>query len=114
MLEKDNQSDSWRKTLKFISNCPVCKALYNVETVKILDTHSHAGGAEAKFVHFFCDNCRTNFIATIMMMAKGISTVGMITDLSFDDVEKFYHLPPFTVDELIEARQFINNKNFNI
>ncbi len=114
MAEKDNQADSWKKTLKFISNCPVCKAVYAVESVKILDTHSHAGAAEAKFVHFFCEKCRTNFIAMVMMMAKGISTVGMITDLSFSDVEKFYHLPPLTVDELIEGRQFINNKNFNI
>lgn len=118
MLEKDGKSDSWKKTLKFISNCPVCKTEYKPEAVKLLNNEnnvpSQVAQDESRFVHFTCHNCKTNFMAMVMMISKGISTVGMITDLNFTDVEKLYKMPPLTVDELIEARQFINSKNFKL
>lgn len=118
MLEQDGKTDSWKKTLKFISNCPICKSEYKPEAIKLLQdgyTGSHELAQEqSKFVHFTCHNCHTNFMAMIIMVSKGISTVGMITDLNFEDAQKLQTMSPLTIDELIEARQFINSKHFKI
>lgn len=107
MLANDNKSDSWKKTLRFITHCPVCKAEYKSEAAQFLGNQ-----AEARFVHFNCSHCQSNFMAMVMMISKGISTVGMITDLTFQDMQKLYQLQPLTIDELIEARQFIHHTNF--
>ena len=53
-------------------------------------------------------------MAMVMMMPKGMSTVGMVTDLSLKDVQKLYKLSPITVDETIEAHKFINSPGFKI
>ncbi len=118
MVEKDGKIDSWKKTLKFISNCAVCKFEYQPEAVKSLDGGSgelsQSAAEQSKFFHFTCYNCRTNFMAMLLILPKGVSTVGMITDLNFSDAQKFQTAVPLTVDELIEARQFINSKNFKM
>jgi hypothetical protein len=107
MLANNGKPDSWRKTLKLISHCPVCNKDYKSEAIRLF-----ASGSEAKFVHFTCESCRSYFIAMVMTMAKGISTVGMITDLSFQDVQKLYKKPAITIDETIEAHQFIYSQDF--
>lgn len=107
MLANNSNPDSWRKTLKLISHCPVCSRDYKSEAIQLF-----ANESEAKFVHFTCEGCHGYFIAMVMTLAKGVSTVGMITDLSFEDVQKLYKLPSISVDETIEAHQFINSPDF--
>jgi hypothetical protein len=48
-----------------------------------------------------------------MMMPKGMSTVGMVTDLSLKDVQKLYKMSPLTIDETIEAHSIINSSDFH-
>lgn len=107
MLSNNGKSDSWRNTLKLISHCPVCNHNYQSEAIKLF-----ANVSEAKFVHFTCKSCHSYFIAMVMTMAKGVSTVGMVTDLSFADVQKLYTLPAITIDEAIEASQIIDKPDF--
>jgi len=107
MLPNNGKDDSWRKTLKFISRCPVCGQDYRSAAGKLFLNES-----EARFVHFTCDHCRSHFMAMVMMMPKGTSTVGMVTDLSLKDVQKLYKMPPLTVDETIEAHKLINSPDF--
>src|SRR3989339_630404 len=102
MLPNNGKPDSWRKTLKLISRCPVCNHDYQSEAAKLF-----ASGGEAKFVHFTCGNCSSHFMAMVMTVAKGVSTVGMITDLSFDDLQKLHKISPLSIDEAIEGHQFI-------
>ncbi|HSR89431.1 MAG TPA: hypothetical protein VLK22_03520 [Candidatus Udaeobacter sp.] len=107
MLPNDKKSDSWRKTLKLISHCPICGHDYKSKSSKLFINES-----EARFVHFTCDHCQSNFMAMVMMLPKGMSTVGMVTDLSLKDVEKLYKLSPITVDEAIEGHKIFNNPDF--
>ncbi len=43
----------------------------------------------------------------ILVMNQGISTIGMLSDLSFEDAERLYTLPPISIDELIEGREAV-------
>ncbi len=107
MLAGSKKSDAWNKNLKLISHCPVCGHNYKVETAKVF-----ANKSKAKFVHFTCGHCQSHFMAMIMTMSKGMSTVGMVTDLSFKDVKKLHKMSPLTIDETIEAHKFINSPDF--
>lgn len=107
MLAKNSKADSWRKTLKLISHCPVCGRDYKSEAGKLFSNES-----DARFVHFTCNHCQSNFMAMVMILPKGTSTVGMVTDLSLKDVQKFHKMLPLTIDETIEGHKFINSKDF--
>ncbi len=107
MLPNNKKSDSWRKTLKLISHCPVCGRDYKSEAGKLFINES-----EARFVHFTCHHCHSHFMAMVMMVPKGTSTVGMVTDLSLKDVQKLYKMSPLTIDETIEGHKMLNNPDF--
>ena len=107
MLANNKKSDSWRKNLKLISHCPVCGRDYKSEAGKLFSKDT-----DARFVHFTCHHCQTHFMAMVMMMPKGMSTVGMVTDLNLKDVQKLHKMLPITVDEAIEGHKIFNNPNF--
>lgn len=106
MLAKNNRSDSWLEALKFIGHCPICNERYQDDRAKLF-----AKRDGANLVHITCDKCASNFITMIVMMGQGLSSVGMVTDLSFEDVQKLYKTGPLTVDEIISGYQFFQ-KNF--
>lgn len=102
-----SKADSWRKNLKLISHCPVCGRDYKSKAGKLFIKHE-----SAKFVHFTCKHCRSHFMAMVMTMPKGISTVGMLTDLNLKDVQKLYKMLPLTIDETIEGHKAFHHPDF--
>ncbi len=115
MPTNGKKNDSWRKSLKAISHCPVCGRDYKSEAVKLFDSTDetrHVNENEAKFVHFTCDYCRSYFMAMLMIMPKGMSVVGMVTDLNLKDVQKLRQAQPLTVDEMIEGHKIFNSLDF--
>ncbi len=106
---KDNPH-SWQEILKVISRCPVCGSVYNTQKAKLF-----AQKEKAQMVHFSCENCLGNFIAMVMNMNHGLSTIGLVTDLDFEDARKKVGLPVITLDEVISYHNDIqNNKIINL
>ena len=106
MLAKKNQSESWLEALKFIGHCPICNERYQDDRVKLF-----AKRDGANLVHITCNKCASNFITMIVILGQGISSVGMVTDLSFEDAQKLYKSTPLTADEVISGYQYFQ-KNF--
>jgi len=104
---KKNEPQSWQEILRVISRCPVCGSVYNTQKAKLF-----AQQEEATMVHFSCENCEGNFIAMVATLAHGLSTIGLVSDLNFEDAQKKFSLPAITVDEVISYHQQINNNNF--
>ena len=48
----------------------------------------------------------------IVMVGHGLSSVGMITDLNFNDIRHLYKTEPISTDEMIGGYEAINNKHF--
>lgn len=106
MLNNSKQPKNWQKTLSLISQCPVCSQDYDKKTEKqfldVKNTH---------LVHMTCNNCQSYFLAMVMELGKGVSTIGMITDLSYEDVKRTYKTKAIRMDEVIEASQLLNKNN---
>lgn len=100
MLTSKGKQGAWGKTLKLISQCPICSHDYKTEPAKLF-----ANKKNAQFVHITCDSCKISFMAIIMLLGKGISTVGMVTDLNFEDAKRLYGNSPITIDQVIEAHK---------
>lgn len=103
-----NKSDSWREALKFINRCPICSESYDTKEAKLF-----AKNESATLVHLTCLRCASYFVAMILVVGRGVSSVGMVTDLSFTDVSRLYKAGPITTDEIIDGHEFMQ-KNFFI
>lgn len=106
MLAKNNRGESWLEALKFIGHCPICNQKYEESKAKLF-----AKQDSANLIHITCGKCASNFIAMVVMMKQGLSSIGMLTDLNFDDAKLLYKTAPLTVDEIISGHQFIQ-KNY--
>ncbi len=104
MFPAKNGRLSWQEALKFINKCPVCGVAYVPEKARLF-----AQNEKANLVHISCESCRGNFIAMVLVMQGGISTIGMVSDLNFEDAKRLHVLQPLDIDELIEGRKYINN-----
>ena len=107
MGPKKDKPQSWQEILRVISRCPVCGSVYNTQKAKLF-----AQQEGANMVHFSCESCEGNFIAMVATLNRGLSTIGLVSDLDFDDARRKFTLPPITVDEIISYHQQINNNNF--
>ncbi len=107
MLDNKKKADSWRKTLKLINHCPVCGRDYKSQAGKLFINEN-----QARFIHFTCGYCQSHFMAMVTMMPKGMSTIGMVTDLNLKDVQKLYKTSPITVDETIEGHRMFHSSDF--
>ena len=111
MLNKNKQpsqpTSGWQKTLSLINQCPICSQNYDSKATKLfLDKQN------THLVHITCGHCQTYFLAMVMEFGKGVSTVGMVTDLSFADVKRLHSQESIEIDEVIEGYKFVEKKNF--
>ena len=99
--------ETWREALKFINRCPICSSIYDVDRAKMFSRNE-----SATLVHLTCVRCNSYFVAMVIMIGQGVSSVGMVTDLSFDDVKRIYSSEPITTDEIIDAYEQLHSNNF--
>lgn len=108
MFPKEQSADSWRAALQFINRCPVCSQPYASEAVRLF-----AKKNQASLVHLSCQSCQSFFVAMIVVLGQGLSSVGMVTDLSFTDLKRLQRATPITADELIDGYQLLERPDFS-
>ncbi len=96
--------ESWEKALKFMGRCPICDKEYKKESARLF-----AQRQSANLVHINCVYCRSSLIAMIMVLGQGLSSVGMVTDLSFEDARRLHNVEPISLDEILEGYNFFSS-----
>ena len=93
-LFKDNSA--------IITHCPVCSKRYNPVEAKVLEERD-----TAHLIYITCKHCHSAILALIVANNLGISSVGLITDLTSQDVLKFKSAKAINCDDVIELHQFL-------
>lgn len=102
-----SSTSGWQKTLSLINQCPICGQNYDSKATRLfLDKQA------THLVHITCGHCQSYFLAMVMELGRGISTIGVVTDLSFADVERLHSQEPIRINEAIEGYEFIEQNNF--
>lgn len=82
--------------LKLINRCPACSTAYDTREARLFQKTERA-----TLLHLTCTGCQSFFIAMVVKIGAGMGSLGMITDLSFDDIKRLYRTPEISTDELI-------------
>lgn len=87
-------------TLRLISTCPLCNTQYNPLSAKVLEERE-----DAHLVHIQCRRCESSIVAVVVMGGVGVSSIGLITDLTSEDVLRFKDVDALSGDELLAMYQ---------
>jgi len=87
--------------------CPHCSHKFNKAEASI---NRHKG--DSVLIHFTCPNCKISVISSIFLNNSGIMTVGMLTDLSKEDLGMLKSNSTITVDDVIDMHEYIEEKGY--
>ena len=88
-----------------ISFCPLCETNYNPMEARVLGEKE-----DGHLLHIRCKKCWNSILALVLVSNAGVSSVGLITDLTFDDVQKFSGRDTtVTTDDVIAIHQLLSD-----
>jgi len=88
--------------LKLLSYCPLCDTSFNPLRARVLEERD-----DAHLVHIQCSKCGSAIVALILNSVVGITSVGLLTDLTSDDVMHFKDESALTSDEVLTFHKII-------
>ncbi len=87
---------------RLISNCPLCQSIYQPASTRVLIARE-----DAHLVHIKCGQCDCAIVAVIVNNLMGISSIGLLTDLTPEDVLKFRSTDSVSADDVIELHRWL-------
>jgi hypothetical protein len=97
----------WNEGLKLVSYCPVCETRYNAMEAR------HMGqDGDTHLLHVTCRKCGNAILAMVLLNRVGASSVGLITDLTSDDVMRFRSSGSVSIDDVIEMHSFAEKEGW--
>lgn len=106
MARKQNDAKFWDESLKMISFCPVCETNYNPMEAQIVGQRDNS-----HLLHITCRKCLNSIIALVFISKSGISSVGLVTDLTFADVVKFKGSEEIDVDDVLDIHGALEDES---
>lgn len=89
--------------------CPLCKARAPEITVRFLE-----GNEGVHFTHLDCKNCKVGTMVLHYVGPLGVNSVGILTDLSFEEVQTIFSKTPVTLDDVIECYRILEEERTNM
>lgn len=86
--------------------CPFCGTYYSSNNAKII-----LGKENFLLLHSRCQICGSSIIAALITNQIGVSSIGLITDLTFEDAVKFKENKAVSPDEVLDVYTIFESKN---
>ncbi len=87
-----------------ISTCPLCQAAYEPQETKILGEQD-----DAHLLHMRCSRCGNAVLAIVLVSSVGVSSVGVMTDMTYADALKFSDAPQVDADQVLAAHTHLSD-----
>lgn len=105
MSNKKKSKNYLKSSSGITALCPLCETKFNPFHARVLEAKE-----EAHLLHTQCQHCGTYIVSLICSTPFGLSSIGVITDLTAADVLKFKNQPKITCNDVIEFHQVITQK----
>jgi hypothetical protein len=66
---------------------------------------------DSSMVYVECGRCKSSIVAVVAMSGMGMVSLGMVTDMNREDVERFRAAPIMSGNELLEMIQLLQRKD---
>ncbi len=92
--------------VKLISYCPLCESSYRPEAAHVLGEKE-----DSHLLHITCGRCSNAILALVLISSVGVSSVGLVTDLNFDEVHQFRRAGAVSTDDVIETHSLLQDSD---
>ncbi len=99
-------SQFYDEGIKLISYCPLCESSYNPQQTRVLGEKD-----DSHLLHIQCGNCSNAIIALVLISSVGVSSVGLVTDLAYDEVDRFKECQAVSTDDVIEVHHALQDEH---
>jgi hypothetical protein len=96
------------ESIKMVSYCPLCENRQSLTETQVL-----AENEGAKLVYVQCKKCHTGVVAVVFpnpLGPVGLGSMGIVTDLTPNDIMKFKNHPDVKSDDAIDLHVFFETK----
>lgn len=88
--------------LGFILKCPICGVKYNLDKTQVVESEQNEAFGEARIlIHSDCAKCKSSVMFNVEIKGPEVYSVGMVTDLTGQDSNRFQKLPPIGANDVI-------------
>lgn len=101
-----NSNNPIQESLKLLNQCPLCKGDYKTDESNILEKND-----SAHLVHITCPHCNNAVVILVTISQVGMSSVGMVTDLTAGDVVRLRQESSVSGDEVLGFYQLLKLRN---
>lgn len=104
-MSKQPQSASQKPLhdeLHIVKRCALCNVEYDTSGLAVVEEND-----EARIVHLTCQACQYSMVACIMRSPAGLSSVGMVTDLTAKDLVRLRKKQPVTSEDVLNLHQYL-------
>lgn len=96
--------------LGFILKCPICGHKYNLDKTKVLESEQNDIFSEAHIlIHSDCQKCKSSVMFNVDIRGPEVFSVGMVTDLTGQDSQKFQKLGPISSNEVLGIHEALKS-----
>lgn len=86
------------------SRCPLCNAQFKPTGAEILDESQ-----QGILFHLTCPQCKSSLLAVVAASKLGLSSFGMVTDLTATDVRRLRKANAISHDDILQAYEEFTN-----
>jgi formate dehydrogenase maturation protein FdhE len=94
-IKKKNQNEAISDS-QLVSYCPLCRVSFTPKEFVVI---GESGQTHLLYVR--CSHCTSSLVVLLLVHELCISSVGVVTDLTEDDVACFQNTDPLTADDCL-------------
>ncbi len=98
----NNRAHLWNERLKLVSYCPLCETRSRPSEARLVGEDG-----ETHLLHVTCRKCQGSVLALVFVNRVGASSVGVVTDLLYEDVIRFGQTRAVSVDDVLEMHELL-------
>lgn len=90
---------------KYLGNCPMCISKFEPRMATIISRNLNMAHIYAQ-----CTKCKSSVSVIVKKNAVGfVTTVGMLTDMTKDDLQRLKIIKPLSADDVIEIHKILES-----
>lgn len=109
-VQKNNENSPFTDAnmSKLVSYCPFCSTSFTPEKASVVGESK-----ESWLLHINCDHCASSIVLLLLVGEVGISSFGLVTDLTVKDVDRFHKSERIVSDDLINLYEMLYKRTEN-
>lgn len=92
-----------------MKQCPLCDFGFQDRHIRMVD---QVKGSET--LHISCPGCASHFVMMLAISDVGVGLIGMMSDLSFEDMKYFSKRAPMTDDDLLSMYEQLDHVHTDV